>query len=136
MHPQSKTFALALKLLRARDRFESEVRGRLTAASSPASEIEEAITALRALGFIDDERLAVHTAERLSTEKLWSRDRIRIHLEELGAPTTDAIAMLPGDRETALILAKKCRKQGPALARRLSSAGFDGETVRAILENE
>lgn len=136
MHPQSKTFALALKLLKARDRFESEVRGTLTAASSPTSEIDEAITALRALGFLNDERLATRTAERLSIEKQWSRERIRIHLEELSAPTDGAIAALRDDRETAIALAKKCRKQGPALARRLTSAGFDEEIVRAILETE
>jgi len=136
MHPQSKTFALALKLLKARDRFESEVRGTLTAASSPTSEIDEAISALRALGFLNDERLATRTAERLSSQKLWPRERIRIHLERLGAPTEDAMAGLPDDREVALRLAKKSRKQGLALARRLSSTGFDEETVRAILESE
>lgn len=136
MHPQSKTFALALKLLKARDRFESEVRGNLTAASSPTSEIDEAIAALRALGFLNDERLATRTAEQLSSQKLWPKERIRIHLEGLGAPTDDAVAALPDDRETALRLAKKSRKQGLALARRLSSAGFDEETVRAILESE
>jgi SOS response regulatory protein OraA/RecX len=136
MHPQSKTFALALKLLKARDRFESEVRGTLTAASSPTSEIDEAISALRELGFLNDERLAIHVAERLSRQKLWPKERIRIHLEELGAPTEVALATLPDDREVAMRLASKRRKTGAALARSLSSAGFDAEIVRAIVENE
>jgi SOS response regulatory protein OraA/RecX len=136
MHPQSKTFALALKLLKARDRFESEVRGNLTAASSPTSEIDEAISALRALGFLNDERLAVATALRLSRQKLWPKERIRIHLEELGAPTGAALADLPEDLEVAQRLAKKRGRTGAALARSLSSAGFDEETVRAIVENE
>ena len=135
MQPQSKTFALALKLLKARDRFESEVRGNLTAASSLDSEIDEAISALRALGFLDDARLAARTAERLSKEKLWSRDRIRAHLESLGAPTA-AVNDLEGDRVVAERLARKSRKEGPALARRLAAAGFDEETVRAICDNE
>jgi SOS response regulatory protein OraA/RecX len=136
MHPQSNTFALALKLLKARDRFESEVRGTLTAASSPTSEIDEAISALRDLGFLNDERLAVRTAERLSQEKLWPTERIRTHLESLGAPTEAALANLPDDLDTARRLVKKRRKTGAALARSLSSAGFDAEIVRAIVENE
>jgi SOS response regulatory protein OraA/RecX len=135
MQPQSKTFALALKLLKARDRFESEVRGSLTAASSPASEIDEAISALRRSGFLNDERLAERVARRLSQEKLWSRERIRIHLDTLGAPT-DCVDALPDDRVTAQRLATKTKKVGPPLARRLASAGFDAETVRAICENE
>jgi SOS response regulatory protein OraA/RecX len=134
MHPQSKTFALALKLLKARDRFESEVRGTLTAASSPTSEIGEAITALRSLGFLNDARLAERTAQKLSA-KFWPRERIRRHLEERAAPT-NSVSSLPTDRETARRLAVKSKRVGPALARKLSSAGFDAEVVREICESD
>ena len=134
MHPQSNTFALALKLLKARDRFESEVRGILTAASSPTSEIDEAISALRNLGFLNDDRLAERTAQKLAA-KFWPRERIRRHLEDLAAPTY-SVALLPSDMETARRLAIKSGRLGAALARKLSSAGFDAEVVREICESE
>ncbi|MDQ2986708.1 MAG: RecX family transcriptional regulator [Armatimonadota bacterium] len=137
MQPQSKTFALALKLLRARDRFESEIRGYLVANSSPESEIDEAISALRDLKFVDDDRLAATEAERLSREKLWSRRRIRTHLEARGAELADsALALLPDDEAVASKLAAKTRRHGPALARSLAAAGFDEHIVRSLCDSE
>jgi SOS response regulatory protein OraA/RecX len=135
MHPQSRTFALALKLLKARDRFESEVRGSLTAASSPPSEIDEAITALRTLGFIDDVRLSCSVAQRLSSQKHWSRARIEEHLRVRGAPT-DCIGGLPDDRDTAAAVVKKSRLSGVQLARRLVSYGFDEDLVSALCDSD
>lgn len=135
MQPQSKTFALALKLLKARDRFESEIRGYLVAKSSPESEIDEAISALRDLKFVDDARLAATVAERLSREKLWGKERIRATLESRGATETDAaLSYLEDDRDVAAKLAARTNTSGPQLARRLAAAGFDEETVRLLCE--
>ena len=133
-HPQSATFALALKLLKARDRFESEIRGLLTTASSPISEIDEAISALRCLKFIDDERLARSTAERLS-KKMWSRNKIAEHLEALGAPTM-CVLELPPDPIVANQVAARSGSSGERLARRLVSLGFDEDLVRSVCDKE
>ena len=134
-HPQSATFALALKLLKARDRFESEIRGLLTTASSPISEIDEAISALRCLKFIDDGRLARSTAERLSTKKMWSRNKIAEHLEALGAPTM-CVLELPPDQIVANQVAARYGSSGERLARRLVSLGFDEDLVRSLCDKE
>jgi len=135
MQPQSKTFALALKLLKARDRFESELRGQLAASSSPSSEIDEAISALRAVGYINDERYAIAVANRLSRTKLWGRRRIAADLRHRGAcreAVSAAVDLLPEDSEVAPLLARKSKKDGPALARRLAAAGYDHSLIREL----
>jgi regulatory protein len=135
MQPQSKTFALALKLLKARDRFESELRGKLAASSSPSSEIDEAISALKALGYIDDARHTLTVAAWLSRTKLWGRRRIAAELRHRGAPKKSipaAIESLPEDSETASLLARKTKREGPALARRLAAAGYDYTLIREL----
>ncbi len=135
MQPQSKTFALALKLLRARDRFESELRGKLAASSSPSSEIDEAISALKACGYIDDTRYAIAVASRLSRTKFWGRRRIAAELRHRGAnrdAVSSAIESLPDDSETAPLLVRKCKSVGPTLARRLAAAGYNHGLIREL----
>lgn len=135
MQPQSKTFALALKLLKARDRFESELRGKLAASSSPSSEIDEAISALKARGYIDDARYAIGVASRLSRTKFWGRRRIAAELRHRGASrdaVSAAIEPLPDDAETARLLVSKSKREGPALARRLAAAGYEYALIRDL----
>lgn len=135
MQPQSKTFALALKLLKARDRFESELRGQLAASSSPSTEIDEAISALKANGYIDDVRYAHAVAGRLSRTKLWGRRRIGNELRHRGASrqaASEAVDALPDDAETIRLLVNKVRREGPALARHLATAGYDYSLIRKV----
>lgn len=137
--PQSDTLAHALKLLKARDRFESELRGLLAAASSPSSEIDEAISALKSLGFLDDARHASAIAARLSRTKLWARRRIVADLRHRGASRGDAATAcesLPEDRETAALFVRKCKCQGAALARRLAAAGYDHALIEHLCDLE
>ncbi|MCH8275129.1 MAG: regulatory protein RecX [Armatimonadetes bacterium] len=132
----SQALSIALKMLRARDRFEAEIRAKCGEKECDEAAVEKAVAFLRSKGMLHDFRLAAHLAERWTEEKCWGPLRVRAELERRDAPAEaieDALASLPDETETARRFAARAKSQKPeTLARRLSAAGFSEECVLSV----
>jgi len=126
-----------LKYLRGRDGFEAQVRAKCRAAGASEGAIAAVIAFLSEKKVIDDMRVAGSLAEKLSLEKAWAKERIRADLECRGASPESvdlALEPLPPDSETARRFVEKHRAvEAQNVARRMSAAGYDAETIRAMV---
>jgi SOS response regulatory protein OraA/RecX len=133
-HPEfDDALSAALHMLRGRDRFESEIRAGVTAR---AEVLDQAIEYLRSRKFLNDFRTARNLAFKWSHAKSWSKGRIAHELNKRGAADdaiAEAVAALPEDEAVAGRLARYSRLEGRKLARKLSAAGFDEETIERFV---
>ena len=137
MTPSSQqALAAALKNLRGRDRFESEVRATCVDAGCEDEAIEQALDYLRQKRIIDDVRLTRNEADRLARRKLWPRARISAVLEARGAPVEAieiAIDTLPSETDIAILWVKKFKGDKTRMGTRLRAAGFDEDAVEEVV---
>jgi len=132
--------AYAVKLLAGRDKSELALRTALEKKSYPSPEIDEAITRVKALGYLNEARFAeakIKEALRLNRTPLDIRNR----LERAGLRADLITTIL--DRELALTgfnpltaaraLLQKKKITGAKAARFLAARGFDEEIIRTLL---
>jgi SOS response regulatory protein OraA/RecX len=135
---KTKALEVALRMLRVRDRFESEIRARCADEGCSQSEIEAAIDSLRLRKFVDDRRVAKNLAFKLTQTKAWAPARIESELRHRGASEEaidDALRSLPDESATLARFVRMQRAKGSALARKLCSAGFSEDAVFRYLES-
>jgi SOS response regulatory protein OraA/RecX len=130
----------ALKKLRTRDRYESEVR-LLLGAFEPLA-VERVIRLLKERRIIDDTKTTQNLIERYSGKRSVGAERLRAELLERGAPeeTVDAILGLSfaDQRQTMFeALSSKFSREGVSrvkAARFLVSRGFPEEEIEGVLD--
>jgi SOS response regulatory protein OraA/RecX len=127
-----------LKSLRGRDRFELDIRAKCESAGAETRVVEKVIAFLKSKGMIDDVRLALDLAAKLSKVIAWGRERIAADLHCRGASEEDiqsAIGTLPPDVDSARrFFAKREGSKKAKIGRQLSAAGYSAETIRELLE--
>ena len=130
----------ALRLLRARDRTEAEVRDSLSTKGFNEPEIGLVLSTLRVARYVDDARVAQRAVELASLEDPKGRLLLEGALKARGAQDAviqEALANLANEDDLAEAAFQKCRKPGDTPARaaaRLARKGFDEDTVRAVVE--
>lgn len=135
---KKKALEIALRMLRVRDRFESEIRARCADEGCSESEIDAAVESLRSRRFVDDRRVARNLAFKLTQSKAWPPTRIEVELRHRGASEEaidDALRSLPDESITIVKFARMQKATGSALARKLYSAGFSEDAVFRYLES-
>ncbi len=135
---RTEALEIALRMLRVRDRFESEIRARCAVEECSPEEIDAAIESLRAKRFIDDRRVAKGLAFKLTQAKAWAPARIEAELRHRGADESaieDALRALPEESKTVARFARMQRVSGSALARKLFSAGFSEDAILVFLDS-
>ncbi len=133
----------ALAALERRDLLSSEIEARLRTKGFSGDAIDGAMSALRSVKFLDDERVQERLAEFKTRSKAVGREKARAALEARGiAPgTAEALvnAFLPEEEEQtrALAILEK-RFEGTEkldkAARYLASRGFSEETIEFAIE--
>lgn len=126
---------VALKALKSRDRFASDIRLRCKRAGCKQEATELVLQELSEKSLIDDTSLAKRTAERWSQEKKWGKRRIYLELRKRGAPQESAnlaISEIEENINKALALIRG--KPKDKAARALWSAGFSKDTIQTVLE--
>lgn len=135
---KTKALEIALKMLRARDRFEAEIRARCASEGCSDEEIELALDALRLRRFVDDKRVAKNVAYQLTQKKAWPPARIEAELRGRGASeeaVEHALRSLPPEEQTVSRFARMQKATGSALARKLYAFGFSEDAIVAFLES-
>jgi regulatory protein len=142
--PKLPAFERAAALLAARPHFAGELRRKLAARGYDREEVEEALTRLSSLGYLDDESLAAAEAERLRERKGLSRSGVAAELArkgvERGAVAAAVAGVSPGDElDTARAAAERWlagrRGDGAALARHLARKGYAGHVIFRVLKD-
>lgn len=131
-----RALAVALRMLRARDRFEAEVRARCASKAFTDAVIEPVVAFLKQMRFLDDERLSKHLANLWTQEKCWPPPRVAAELERRGAPSQcveSALQELPDEVETARRFAQTCRLGKSDLMKRLTAAGFSQDAIESAI---
>lgn len=129
----------ALRLLRSRDRTESELRTALLAKGFAEDQVDQALKTLKLARYVDDARIAERAVELASQDRT-SAALIETKLRARGAgeeAIDHALANAPDQAELAEAAFWSARKPGDTPARaaaRLARKGFDEDTVRAVIE--
>ncbi|MCZ2154033.1 MAG: RecX family transcriptional regulator [Bryobacterales bacterium] len=117
--PHAELLERALKLLSVRDYSEHELRARLEPREAAEGDVDQILTRLRDLGFLDESRFAARKAADAATRRLVGKRRV---LQELEAreldPTTISQAVeraYEGADEDALALAHLEKHLAPML---------------------
>jgi regulatory protein len=133
-----RTLQEALRLLRARDRTESEVRDRLLTKGFDEGDVGLVVKSLRDRRYLDDERVAMRAAELAGKGRPKGRRRLEAELLGRGAEESaieKALGSLGDQLESALTALKLRPAKTPERdAAYLARLGFDEETVRAAIE--
>jgi regulatory protein len=132
---------LALRLLKARDRSEAELRRRLEEKGVPAGEVGDVLRRLREKRLLDDERTARNWTES-ALRAGHGPERIRATLRSRGVEAPAEMSAAEEERRAWEALVKRAaRLQGlgvEAQARRLSSflagRGYSSECVERVIE--
>jgi regulatory protein len=138
-----EAWRLAVRVLAAHDRSEQELRARLAARQVPASDIDDTVRRLHALGYLDDRRFAASTAEH-AARRGYGSERVRAALRAKGVDETLAAAALAAAYADEAALARRvlARRFGTetltpathaAAHRHLRARGFPEPVVLAIL---
>ncbi len=131
---------LALRKLKTKDRFESEVR--LFLAEYPTQAVDHVITFLKERRIIDDTKTTIHLIERYSGKRAIGLEKLRAELLERGAPE-ETISVVLGeflDEERQRMQDALTAKFSPEhstraqAARFLYSRGFDEEEIEGALD--
>jgi regulatory protein len=133
----------AFRLLSHRARSEAEIRIALEAAGHAAREVRRVVGRLRALGYIDDAKLAADVAERLG-ERGFGSLRIRDQLRNLGVEDGLAAAAISAPAEERRIASRTLNerfgedaptdlRRRARAARFLASRGFPEEIIRSLI---
>ncbi|MCB0825759.1 MAG: regulatory protein RecX [Armatimonadetes bacterium] len=131
----------AVRFLAKAERSEAEVRRRLASREYEEAEIEDAISRLRDLNYLNEERMAHQEVEDLSTRKLLGKHRVNHRLESRGVDEEireQAVAEIEeGDelKRACLLLQRKYKSDDDfaKAGRFLFSRGFDEEVVQSAL---
>lgn len=117
--PHAELLERALKLLAVRDYSEHELRARLEPREAAEGDVDQILTRLRDLGFLDESRFAARKATDAATRRLVGKRRV---LQELEAreldPATISQAVeraYEGTDEAAMALAHLERHLAPML---------------------
>ena len=132
--------AYAVKLLAGRDKSELKLRAALEKKAYQQPEIDETITRVKSLGYLEEARFAeAKVKEALRVGKTPADIRQRLEREGL----TDQVIAATLEREVgasgfeplaaARALLKKKKISGVKAARFLASRGFDEEIIRTVL---
>jgi len=135
-----KALDLALRKLKTKDRFESEVR--LFLADFPTQTTDRVIRFLKDRRIIDDTKTTLNLVERYSGKRSIGTEKLRAELLERGAPeeTIDAVLGELFDEERQRMLEALTAKFTPAdgsrakAARFLFSRGFPEEEIESVLD--
>ncbi len=126
----------AVKLLAGRDKSELKLRMALEKKQYAAGEIDQAMSKLKALKYLDEGRFAQgKIKEALASGKTPAGIRQKLEAEGVASRFIDqALAAHPFDPLAAAraVLAKK-KATGVKAARFLASRGFDEEVIRALV---
>lgn len=130
----------AKKLLAARERTEAQLRAALVRKGFDADELDEAITRLKALRFLDDRRAAEALA-RSALAARQSRAAVSRKLGSLGVADAEAEAAVARvasevgqtDQAAARALLAKRKLSGVKAARFLAGRGFDEALIRRLV---
>jgi regulatory protein len=125
----------ATRALARRDYSERGLRDRLRRAGIEDAELEGALTELRRVGLLDDERFASRRAKALAERGKGDR-AIRFDLRRQGVETElaeAAVGELEPERERAARIVSR-RGPGAKTARLLAARGFDGDAVDLAAE--
>lgn len=130
--------AYAVKLLAGRDKSELKLRAALEKKAYAGADIDEAITRLKKLGYLNEARFAETKIKELLRLKKTPAD-IRQRLERDGLADSVISAALGAEAAdfdplaaAKALLAKK-KISGLKAARFLASRGFDEEIIRSVL---
>jgi SOS response regulatory protein OraA/RecX len=135
---RTRALEIALKMLRVRDRFESEIRARCINEGCSDEEIELALDSLRLRRFVDDKRIAKNLAYQFTQRKAWPPAKIEAELRGRGAGEDvieNALRSLPPEDKTVSRYARMQRVSGSALARKLYAIGFSEDAIIGFLES-
>jgi len=143
MPPEGQDFLRALesalRFLKARDRFENELRQKMAALQFEGSVIEEVIAHLSKRRLIDDRR-TIQGYIRRASAKPAGRRKLEEQLTLLGAPeelVREELAGLTDDSQADLagaLLNKKNLRDRAAAGRLLTSKGFELDLVESVLD--
>lgn len=130
----------ALRKLKARDRFESEVREFL--AVFPAHVVDRAITFLKERRIIDDTKSTINLVERYSGKRSIGIEKLRFELNQRGAPEETINKVLSGllEGESVRIDDALRARFSPEenartkAARFLYARGFSEEAIESALD--
>jgi SOS response regulatory protein OraA/RecX len=138
----SRALESALSFLKARDRFEHEIRTKLAEGAWPGSVIDEVLLHLTTKRIVDDERLVRAIMEHSQQGKPLGRERIRTQTLARGAHQDLIDRCLEDSTRNEQSLAEQLLRARPSSMRNPGSAGrflvgrgFDEEVVRSVLEN-
>ena len=131
---------MALKKLRAKDRFESEIRGFLE--DFPAEIIESVIQILKERRIIEDTRTTINLVERNSGKRSIGQEKLCAELLERGAPEETIHTALrsssanEGENILDVLSAKFLpeRFERAKAARYLFSRGFKEDDIESALD--
>lgn len=131
---------LALRKLRARDRFEAEIRSVLS--EFPITTVDRVISHLKDRRIIDDDRSIINLIEHYSGRRSIGLERLRAELIRRGAPEETIDAVLGDVRrdERQKMLEALAAKYSPTVgdrgkaARFLHSRGFAEEEIEGALD--
>ncbi|MFN8140196.1 MAG: RecX family transcriptional regulator [Fimbriimonadales bacterium] len=133
-----RALGIALKLLKARNRFSGEIRAELSAKQVDENSVAQVIDYLVHKGLIRDAELAEDLAETAVKSKVWGPLRIRRELEQRLAPVEcieRALSLIPSESDLLQrALAKLGERSTPSLARRLYADGFSRDAIESVLE--
>jgi regulatory protein len=138
----ASAFDRAVRLLSARPHFREELRRKLIQKGHDAGEVDEALSRLAALGYLDDAALAIAEAERLRERQGLGRRAVAARLSRKGAGRSAVAAAEAGDdaageleraRETAAKWLRGGRAAADALARHLDRKGYPRHVIFRVL---
>jgi len=133
----------ALAALERRDLFSAEIEGQLRAKGFAEGAIVGAMSALRSVEFLNDERVQERLAEFKTRSKVVGREKARAALEARGIESSTAETLVDAflseeeERKRALAILEKRFKEKEKLdraARYLASRGFSEETIEFAIE--
>lgn len=134
----------ALQLVAARPHFRAQLGRKLAERGYPVEEVEEALTRLAELGYLDDQALAATESERLRARKGLGRAGVAAELARKGAPRSAVDGALGGvDFEQELAGARAAGErwlrahepEGAALGRHLARKGYGGHVIFRVLKD-
>ena len=138
-----------MRYLSRRSRTVHEVRGHLREKGHSSAEIEEAVSRLTGLGYLDDRALVERAAERAVSIRPMGPRRLRLELERRGVerntieaglaasfgPQEEAQALKSAfDRSTRGLAGTPDGRQRRRIAARLARLGFRSGQIRELLE--
>ena len=134
-------FELAVKLLSGRDKSEAQLRAALERKAFNASEIDDAVSRVKALGYLNDARAAQVMAQA-ELQRGSSLDGAVARLVAKGFDTNVArgavtetwAAARQSDEATARALLKKKKLTGVKAARFLAGRGFDEALIARLVD--